>query len=128
MPLVEEGSELVGFLADSTRNLSGCRFATYSVTVYSCMIKTFAHKGLSEFFRAGSTRKVQPKHAQRLRMILTMLNVAAHPGQMNAPGLRLHRLKGKARERFAVDVDENFRVTFRFDERHAIDVDYGDYH
>jgi len=27
-----------------------------------------------------------------------------------------------------VDVDENFRVTFRFKERHAVEVDYGDYH
>ena len=30
--------------------------------------------------------------------------------------------------RFAVDVDENFRVTFRFDGTDAVEVDYGDYH
>lgn len=92
------------------------------------MIKSFCHKGLAEFFATGSTRKVQAKHAKRLRLILTLLNAATHPKQMDAPGLRLHRLKGKPAGRFAVDVDENFRVTFRFEERHAVEVDYGDYH
>jgi proteic killer suppression protein len=92
------------------------------------MIKSFRHKGLAGFFRTGSTRKVQAKHVKRLRIILTMLNAATHPGQMDAPGFRLHPLKGKPAGRFAVDVDENFRVVFRFEEGHAVEVDYGDYH
>ena len=92
------------------------------------MVKTFRHKGLAEFFGTGSTRKIQPKHTTRLRLILTMLNVATHPGQMNPPGLRLHPLKGAPAGRFAVDVDENFRVVFRFEDEHAVEVDYGDYH
>ena len=32
------------------------------------MIKTFRHKGLAEFFETGNARKVQAKHAKRLRM------------------------------------------------------------
>jgi proteic killer suppression protein len=92
------------------------------------MIKSFRHKGLAELFATGKTRKVQAKHGPRLRMILTMLNVATSPRQMNAPGLRLHPLKGKGQGRFAVDVDENYRVVFRFEAGHAVEVDYGDYH
>jgi toxin HigB-1 len=92
------------------------------------VIRSFRHKGLAEFFEKGSARKVQAKHAKRLRMILTMLNVATNPRQMDAPGLRLHALKGKPAGRFAVDVDENFRVVFRFEQGHAVEVDYGDYH
>jgi proteic killer suppression protein len=57
-----------------------------------------------------------------------MLNAATHAGQMNAPGLGLHPLKGKPKGRFAVSVDENYRVIFRFKDGHAIDVDYDDYH
>ena len=57
-----------------------------------------------------------------------MLNAATHVGQMAAPGLRLHPLRGADRGRFAVDVDENFRVTFRFVGKDAVEVDYGDYH
>ncbi len=92
------------------------------------MIKSFRHKGLAESFATGNPRKVQPKHGKRPRMILTMLNAATAPRQMNAPGLRLHPLRGKPEGRFAVDVDENYRVVFRFEAGHAIEVDYGDYH
>jgi len=92
------------------------------------MIKSFRHKGLAELFHTGSSRKVQAKHGKRLRLILTLLNVATHAGQMNAPGLRLHPLKGKQAGHFAVDVDENFRVTFAFEAGHAVEVNYGDYH
>ena len=83
------------------------------------MIKSFRHKGLAVLFYTGSARKVQAKHAARLNLILTMLNVATHAGQM---------LKGKPIGRYAVWVDENFRVTFRFDAANAVEVDYGDYH
>jgi proteic killer suppression protein len=92
------------------------------------MIKSFRHKGLADLFRTGNARKVQAKHAKRLRLILTMLNAVTQARQMDAPGLRLHPLKGKPEGRWAVDVDENYRVIFRFEEGHACEVDYGDYH
>ncbi len=79
-------------------------------------------------FYTGGARKVQAKHATRLKLILTMLNVATHAGQMSSPGLRLHPLKGKPIGRYAVWVDENFRVICRFDAANAVEVDYGDYH
>jgi toxin HigB-1 len=40
------------------------------------VIKTFTHKGLSALFETGSARKVQPKHAKRLNLILTALSAA----------------------------------------------------
>jgi toxin HigB-1 len=92
------------------------------------MIKSFKSKALAELFNTGNTRKVQPKHVERLKMILAMLNAATHAGQLNAPGLRLHPLKGKPKGRYAVWVDENFRVIFRFEAADAVEVDYGDYH
>ena len=92
------------------------------------MIRSFRHKGLADLFHAGNARKVQAKHVKCLRLILTMLNAATHARQMDAPGLRLHPLKGKPEGRWAVDVDENYRVVFRFEEGHACEVDYGDYH
>ncbi len=93
------------------------------------MIKSFRHKGLADLFHTGNARKVQAKHGKRLRLILTMLNAAVHARHMDAPGLRLHPLRGKPEDRWAVDVDENYRVIFRFEEGHACEVvDYGDYH
>jgi proteic killer suppression protein len=92
------------------------------------MIKSFKSKALAELFNTGNARKVQPKHVERLKMILTTLNTATHAGQLNAPGLRLHPLKGKPKGRYSVWVDENYRVTFRFEAANAVEVDYGDYH
>lgn len=47
---------------------------------------------------------------------------------MNLPGFRLHPLKGALKGHYAVSVSGNWRVTFRFEDGDAIDVDYIDYH
>ena len=47
---------------------------------------------------------------------------------MDLPGFRPHRLKGNRCGYYAVEVSSNWRVTFRFAEEHAVDVDYIDYH
>src|SRR5271166_3679710 len=49
-------------------------------------------KGLAALFEAGSARKVQPKHAKRLNLILTALNAATQAAQMAMPGMRFHPL------------------------------------
>lgn len=92
------------------------------------MIKTFAHKGLQRFFVAGSTAGIQAIHAARLRLILAMLDQATRALDMDAPGLRLHALKGNLRGHWAVTVQANWRVTFRFEGGDAYVVDYHDYH
>ncbi len=40
------------------------------------MIKSFRHKGLERFFKTGSTSGIQAKHAVKLQIQLTALNVA----------------------------------------------------
>ncbi len=47
---------------------------------------------------------------------------------MDIPGFKLHPLKGPMKERYAVSVSANWRVTFRFEDGHAVDVDYLNYH
>jgi len=89
------------------------------------MIRSFRHKGLAQLFETGRGRKLQPKHLKRLKLILTALNAATHAGQMNMPGMRFHSLQGG---RHSVWVDENYRVTFRFENGHAYEVDHEDYH
>ena len=92
------------------------------------VIKTFAHKGLERLFVGRSAAGVQAKHVQRLRLILAMLDMAARVDDMDAPGLRLHDLKGKLKGQWAVTVQANWRVTFRFEDGDAYVVDYVDYH
>ena len=47
---------------------------------------------------------------------------------MDLSGWRLHALKGDLAGQWAVWVDENWRLTFRFDGTDAEVVDYRDYH
>ncbi len=60
--------------------------------------------------------------------LFSRLDGAMLPEDLNLPGYRFHGLKGKDRGRYAVDASGNWRITFGWDGRHAIDVDLEDYH
>ena len=47
---------------------------------------------------------------------------------MVAPPWRLHPLKGANTGHWAIWVDENWRLTFAFEGKDAVLVDYRDYH
>ncbi len=72
--------------------------------------------------------KVSPDHRAKLERIMTALDRSSGPEGMDLPGFRLHPLKGAMKSHFAVSVSSNWRVTFRFEEGHAVDIDYLDYH
>ncbi len=92
------------------------------------MIRGFAHKGLQRFFEQDSKAGIQPVHARRLRLILGTLEAAIAPRDMALPGLRLHALRGEREGYWAVSVNGPWRVTFRFEDGHAWEVDYVQYH
>jgi proteic killer suppression protein len=99
------------------------------VTRYSfAVIRSFKHAGLERFFQTGIKAGIQPSHANRLRLQLFALNRAVTPSDMNAPGWRLHALKGDLAGHFAITVNGNCRMTFRLDGEDAVVVDYQDYH
>lgn len=91
-------------------------------------VVSFRHKGLERFFTRGSTAGIQVKHADRLRLILGRLAAATGPGDMRLPGLHLHQLLGSRAGTWAVAVSGNWRVTFGFEGRDVVRVDYEDYH
>ena len=66
--------------------------------------------------------------AERIRTVLSFLNVAAAIEDMDQPTFRLHPLKGGLKGFWAVTVHANWRIIFRFDEGNARDVDLIDYH
>ena len=92
------------------------------------MITSFRHRGLKALYEGRSTRRVGPAHVNRLRDILAALDFSHGPEGMNLPGFRLHALKGRLKGHYAVLVSGNWRVTFRFEDGAAVDVDYVDYH
>ena len=92
------------------------------------MIKSFSHKGLEKFFQTGSTAGIQSGHRKKLRLQLTALDTAHTIEDMDIPGFRLHPLKGKRKDLWAIGVSGNWRITFRFDDGNAYLVNYEDYH
>lgn len=91
-------------------------------------ITSFQHKGLQRFFEAGSKAGIQAAHAEKLSRQLARLNVSRSPEDMNIPGWKFHGLQGKAKGRYAVSVNGNWRLTFAFEGVDAILLDYEDYH
>jgi toxin HigB-1 len=92
------------------------------------MIRSYRHKGLQRFAETGSKAGIQPAHAKRLRNLLTALNAASGPSDMNAPGYGLHPLRGNMEGHWSVSISGNWRLTFAFEGEDAILVDYQDYH
>ncbi len=90
------------------------------------MIRTFRHKGLRRLFMDDDGRGVRADHSDKL----------GHPGAIacgshgfghGSAGYRLH-MKGELKGFYAVTVQANWRVIFRFADGDAQDVDYLDYH
>jgi proteic killer suppression protein len=92
------------------------------------VIRTFRHKGLQLFARTGSKAGIQPAHAKKLRILLTALDAAIVPADMNAPRYDLHPLHGNLEGHWAVSVSGNWRLTFAFMGEDTILVDYQDYY
>ena len=92
------------------------------------MSKSFRHKGLQRFFEKGSKSGIQAQHERRLRLMLSRLDDVTKAADMDAPGWKLHALKGDLKGHWAVWVDGNCRLTFAFAGTDAILVNYQDYH
>ena len=50
------------------------------------------HKGLQRFYKTGKSSGIQAKHAKRLRLILTNLDLAESPNDMDLPGAKISGL------------------------------------
>ena len=92
------------------------------------VIVSFRHKGLESLYKQNSNRGVQAVHAPKLRRILSPLDVAQVPTDVDVPGFRMHPLTGKLSDHWSIWVNGNWRVTFRFIDGDVELVDYLDDH
>jgi proteic killer suppression protein len=92
------------------------------------MIRSLRHKGLRQLFTDDDRRGVRADHVDKLGRILARLQAARTVADMDLPGYRLHPLKGEFKGFYAVTVQANWRVIFRFADGDALDVDYLDYY
>jgi proteic killer suppression protein len=92
------------------------------------MIKNFRHKGLQLFFETGKKLGINSEHMKKLRLLLANLNAGSDLREMNLPGYRFHKMKGKEKEYYSLTISGNRRIVFKFDGENVRDVDYLDYH
>lgn len=95
---------------------------------YIPVIRSFKHRGLKRLYEHDDRRGIRPDLADTVQEILTVLDEAATPRDLDLPGYRLHALKGSLRGFWAVSVRANWRIIFRFEGADAFDVELIDYH
>lgn len=91
-------------------------------------IQTFKSKALKKLFEEGDVSGVSGDIADRLLRRLDTLDAATAVSDLNLPGFRLHQLKGDRRGTWAIDISGNWRLTFKFQDEDALDVNLEDYH
>ena len=107
------------------REVAACGAAHYNRQVRFMKIR---HKGLRALHERDDAGRLTASLVPRLRRILFRLQEASHPRSADAPGFRLHPLKGDRTGEWSVRVSGNWRVVFRFENDEVVDVDLVDYH
>jgi len=92
------------------------------------MILSFRHKGLGDLWSTGKTAKIDAKLHKRLLARLDALDAAERPDDMNIPGFDFHALRGLDPTRYTVHVNGPWCVTFEFDGKDAVQIDFEQYH
>lgn len=90
------------------------------------MIKSFKDKLLEKLFNGDtpSTTNQQEKIRKRLEVI----DSASKVESIRLIGYDLHELKGNRKGIWSIKTKGNWRITFRFKDGHAYDVNHEDYH
>jgi proteic killer suppression protein len=92
------------------------------------MVRSFKHRGLKRLFERDDRSGIRPDLVDTVQEILTVLDEAATPRELNLPGYHLHPLKGDLKGFWSVTVRANWRIIFRFQGADAVEVNLIDYH
>lgn len=93
------------------------------------MIKTFADRRTQELYETGKSKRFPSDIWKSAKRHLEYLDIAKGLDDLKAlPSNRLHALEGDRKEQFAIAVNLQWRVCFRFIDHDAYDVEITDYH
>ena len=96
------------------------------------MIQSFGDETTADLFRERNTRAARkiPREIWRAaQRKLIVLDVAARLDDLLVPaGNRLERLKGDQAGRYSVRINDQYRMTFRWEQGNAYEVRVEDYH
>jgi proteic killer suppression protein len=92
------------------------------------MIRSFRSKALASLFETGKASKIDAKMHKRILVRLDRLDAAERPQDMDLPGFDFHALHGFDPTRYTVHVNGRWCITFEFDGKDAVRVDFEQYH
>ncbi|MGR3292566.1 MAG: type II toxin-antitoxin system RelE/ParE family toxin [Candidatus Scalindua sp.] len=92
------------------------------------MIESSMRRGLKRFFEDGNPQRLPIEMLERISLVLARLNTAKMIEAINIHSYNLHELKGNRKGTWSVTVRANWRITFRFENGDAFDVNFEDYH
>jgi proteic killer suppression protein len=76
----------------------------------------------------GDPSRIGAALRDRIENVLSVLDAATSPTDLDLPGYRLHALKGDLRGFWSVSISGNWRITFRVENGNVFEVDLTDYH
>jgi proteic killer suppression protein len=93
------------------------------------MIKTFADRRTRDLFATGAAKRFPADVARRAVRKLEYVDLATNLDDLKVPpGNRLHALKDDRKGQYAIAVNTQWRICFRFVDGDAYDVEVCDYH
>lgn len=93
------------------------------------MIKTFADKHTYDLFVTGKSKKFQPDILKRAVRRLENIDLATSLDDLKVPpSNRLHASKDDRAGRYAISINDQWRICFAFVDGEAYDVEITDYH
>ena len=98
------------------------------------MIRDFGNKTAADLFHKGNCKRLPRVFWKRAIYLLDILEAVSTLEDLQVkgfpPSLRLHKLKGEMKGRFAIDIHkkEGWRITFVFESSEFVDVKVEDYH
>ncbi|MBL1209886.1 type II toxin-antitoxin system RelE/ParE family toxin [Geminocystis sp. GBBB08] len=92
------------------------------------MIQTFKNKTLEKLFKDNINKGVPQNLEKKIRIRLEVIDSALILEDMRLPGYDLHELKGDKKGTWSIKVSGNWRITFKFANGNAYDLNLEDYH
>ncbi|MCX6094191.1 MAG: type II toxin-antitoxin system RelE/ParE family toxin [Candidatus Bipolaricaulota bacterium] len=93
------------------------------------MIKTFADRHTHELFATGRSHRLSAEITRRARRKVEYVDLAGRLDDLRVPpGNRLHKLSGDRKGQYAIAINDQWRICFRFEDGDAFDVEITDCH
>jgi proteic killer suppression protein len=93
------------------------------------MIKNFSDKQTEIIFSGGDYKRIDKGLAKKAKMRMEYLSAASCLEDLYfPPSNRFHKLQGFNPIRYAINVNEQWRIVFEWENNHAVNVCFTDYH